>query len=48
MKQMRAVVCNGTEQFEFWVEMSLGLNSTVALTITIGLDLEKGHENSSE
>lgn len=48
MKQMRAMVCNGTEQSEFWVGMSLGLNSTVALTITIGLDLEKGHENSSE
>lgn len=42
------MVCNGTEQFEFWVGMSLGLNSTVALTITTGLDLEKGHENSSE
>lgn len=41
MKQILAMFTNGTEQFEFRVGISLGLNDTVALTITIGLDLKK-------
>lgn len=45
MKQILAMFTNGTEQSEFWVGISLGLNDTTALTITIGLDLKKGYES---
>lgn len=48
MKQIRAVVTSGTEQFEFWVGISLGLYDTSALTVTIGLDLEEEDECRSE
>lgn len=48
VKQIWAVFSSGTEQFVFWVGICLGLNDTSALTTTIGLDLRKGHERTSE
>lgn len=39
-KQICAVLVNGAEQSEYWGGIKLGLNDTVASTITIGFDLK--------